>query len=403
MNTLPLFLSFLVAATSLTIPTSASARQDGAQQKRKEWTFLIFLNGFNNLDQFGYADINEMERVGSTDKINIVVQWASLRTKDVKRLLVEKDTNGTEVTSPVIETIGKADMGSPETLMEFAKWGVKNFPAEKYFINVWDHGSGWHKSMAEERIFTRDISHDDLSGNVISTEELGQSLRQISAYIGGNVSIYGSDACLMGMVEVAAEMKDAVDVFVGSQELEPGDGWPYDRLLARWSKLSRSSAREVAKILTEEYVASYQGQQEITLSAYDLRVYGYFMRVIGDVGEAIQAQAPMIRESLVKTVNDTFGYYYSDYKDVGDLLNVMSNRYDDSIFSQKLLTKAKGALRRFVVSSDASEDYSRAHGVSIWLPEASWSFQRYAKRYAKMQFNLDSGWMKMVSSLYPER
>ena len=52
----------------------------------KEWTYLVFMNGNNNLDSYGAMDINELESIGSTDKINVVVQWASLDAGSVKRV-----------------------------------------------------------------------------------------------------------------------------------------------------------------------------------------------------------------------------------------------------------------------------------------------------------------------------
>ncbi len=41
--------------------------------KPAEWTIMVFLNGKNNLAPFAVKDLNEMEMVGSTDKVNICV------------------------------------------------------------------------------------------------------------------------------------------------------------------------------------------------------------------------------------------------------------------------------------------------------------------------------------------
>lgn len=32
-------------------------------------------------------------------------------------------------------------MGQPSTLSDFINWGVSEFPARKYAIILWDHGS----------------------------------------------------------------------------------------------------------------------------------------------------------------------------------------------------------------------------------------------------------------------
>src|SRR3990167_3912059 len=82
--------------------TMAHADQTPA---KKKWTFMIFLNGNNNLDHFGEANIKSMEKVGSNDDVNIVVQWASYKSRKVTRLYIQKSSDGSKVTSPVIEDL----------------------------------------------------------------------------------------------------------------------------------------------------------------------------------------------------------------------------------------------------------------------------------------------------------
>lgn len=197
----------------------------------KDWTILVFLNGNNNLDSFGKEDMNEMEKVGSTERINVVAQWASYSTRKTQRVFVQKDTNVNTVTSPVLENMGLVDMGSVDELIAFVKWGVEKYPAKHYLIDIWNHGNGWQKNNIQT-IF-KDISYDDFSGNRITTEELGSSMAEIKSIIGHNVDILGFDACLMAMAEVSGEVMDSVDFTVGSEDLEPGDGWPYDDFLAK--------------------------------------------------------------------------------------------------------------------------------------------------------------------------
>src|ERR1700757_4673970 len=95
----------LAALLALPLASHPAAAAD------KEWTFLLYLNGNNNLDSFGKLNINQMEAVGSSDAVNMVVQWASLENGDVRRLLVQKDNDTNNVTSPVVQNMGSVDMG----------------------------------------------------------------------------------------------------------------------------------------------------------------------------------------------------------------------------------------------------------------------------------------------------
>ena len=148
---------------------------------------------------------------------------------------------------------------------------------------VWNHGAGWHRLAGGQR----DISFDDNTGNKISTEELGLAMGEAQKITGEKIEIYGSDACLMGMAEVAGEMKDSVKYFAGSQDLEPGEGWPYGPFIQRWTAKPEMDGRELAKVLTEEYIKSYSGgvygNKSVTFSAYDLSKYDRLTQSIASV------------------------------------------------------------------------------------------------------------------------
>jgi hypothetical protein len=55
------------------VKTGGVAMDDTGNPMR-EWTVLGYLAGDNNLDGAAVEDINEMEVVGSTDQVNVVVQ-----------------------------------------------------------------------------------------------------------------------------------------------------------------------------------------------------------------------------------------------------------------------------------------------------------------------------------------
>jgi len=60
-------------------------------------------------------------------------------------MLIQKTIIQMKLLSPVIQELGVVDMGHYQTLIDFIQWGKYEFsPAEHYFINVWDHGTGWH-------------------------------------------------------------------------------------------------------------------------------------------------------------------------------------------------------------------------------------------------------------------
>lgn len=377
---------------------SVSLAQAYERAAPKEWTFLIFMNGFNNLDSFATKDLNEIEKVGSTNQVNVVVQWASYRAGVAKRLLVQKDNDAVNVTSPIVEDIGRVDMGDHRNLVEFVKWAVDRYPARKYFIDVWNHGSGWHKNRLGG--VTKDISNDDYSGNSITTEQLGQAIRDLSAHIGRKIDIYGSDACLMGMAEVAAEMKDSVHVYLGSQDLEPADGWPYDRILEKWNQIPNASARDVAQILVREYAASYPGRSGITQGAYDMSKFGALTASIRELSSVLQSQPSDVLEKVLQSAQATQSFFYEDYKDVGDFVRLLEVNTTDAQISRTVLRNVKRSVNDLMIANATSADMNKSTGVAFWLPVNNWSYTRYADRYGALQFNSDTNWKDAIRSLF---
>ncbi|MEZ4815779.1 MAG: clostripain-related cysteine peptidase [Bdellovibrionota bacterium] len=371
------------------------------QTVEKDWTILVFLNGNNNLDYFGKQDMNEMERVGSTDRVNVVAQWASYGNRKTKRILVQKDEDMSNVTSPVIQDMGLVDMGSVDELVAFAKWGMENYPAKHYFIDIWNHGNGWQKNGIQE-IF-KDVSYDDFSGNKITTEQLGTAMAQVKEFIGRNVDILGFDACLMAMSEVGGEIADSTDFLIGSEDLEPGDGWPYDDFLMKLNEGAvYKDPRALSADLVSAYVTSYsggsQGNTSVTLSAHDLGALRNMYPSISNLATALNQIAETNPAALKDAIRGTLGFYGSDYKDLGSFIAELQTR--NTGIDANVLQAVSTQLKTAVVANQATGNFARAQGMSLWIPGyASSSWSRYSERYKGFLFDQETSWSKWIETL----
>lgn len=381
--------TFIIA---FAIFTSAFAQAEDASTL-KEWTFLVFINGHNNLSSYADMNIKDMEKTGSSDKVNLVVEWGSQSSKLTKRLLVKKSTNPNKVTSPSVMEMPNHDMGDYKNLTDFIAWGVKNYPAKRYFIAVWNHGSGWHRSG---RLNARDISFDDNTGNSISTEQLGLVMQESAKIIGRNVDIYGSDACLMQMIEVGGEFNGSVDYMVGSQELEPGEGWPYAPFIQKWIANPTMTPAEVSVLLSKEYQKSYDGgvygnKPDTTFSAVNLQKLPTLYASLTTLQNSLRGLNSTQFAEVKKAINNSMNFYYSDYVDLGDFLN----KTQALGFSRGIegLSSTQTALKEVVLSADNGDNFLRASGLSIWLPTYSTS---ELNRYDNLLFSKATGWNELV-------
>jgi hypothetical protein len=378
----PLFAIFAISLT-LFISSIASAAQ------MKEWTVLVFLNGHNNLDSYGTLNMNQMKEVGSSDQVNILVQWASLKNKQTRRVLVEKNN------WKVLETMKPVDMGDVNELVNFVKWAHANYPAKKYFIDMWNHGNGWHRVQSGEMKPT-DISYDDVYDSKITTEQLGEAMAEVAKITGHKVELYASDACLMAMAEVAGEMKDSVSYFAGSQEVEPAEGWAYNKFLAPLVKNPTMNGGDLAKILSTEYLKAYSGgiygTKAVTFSAYDLSQYDKYTEAVKGLADELKQLDNAGLQTAAVAIDDAQSFASYDYKDFKDYMMLLGK----GIRAETLANVSK-AQKDLVIANDVSKSYSKAQGISVWLPSSQYDWSDYGDRYMGLQFSKATGWGEFLN------
>ncbi|HNV70280.1 MAG TPA: clostripain-related cysteine peptidase, partial [Candidatus Ozemobacteraceae bacterium] len=238
----------------------AAGLASAAEKAPKAWTYMIFMNADNDLDPFADEDFTELMRVGSSDWLNIVT--ITDREKGPAALhYVEKGNNVT------VRELGEIDMGDWKTLVNFVKEVSTSYPARHYAVSLWNHGSGWKHT---QKVF-KGISYDDQSGNYITTAQLGQATREIKAILGKKLDLLTMDACLMQMMEIAWEVHKNVDYVVASEELEPGNGYPYDSHMAGLKPYT--TPREFVCHMVSSFKTAYNGgvygTEDTTQSAID--------------------------------------------------------------------------------------------------------------------------------------
>jgi hypothetical protein len=333
----------------------------------KQWTFLVYLNGHSNLDGWSLEDMLEMEKVGTTDQVNVVVQWAYLPRKRVQRFLITRSSDGTRVTSPMIEDLGLVDMGDWHTLVDFIRWGVENFPAQKYFVDVWAHGTGWNKRLAHGGTFSPlDISKDDLTGTAITTQQLALAMAEAQKIMGHKVDLYASDACMMAMAEVAAEMSDHVEIYAGSELDIPVRGWPYEALLRRWNERPEMGPAELASVLGEEYIALFYSEPKkkgATWSVWDVSRFDRFYAAVSQLGRELVGLSQGDRKSAIEAAIQ--GLDFSG--DSSDLLDFV-DQLEGGFLQIKLETVIVGRERHQADQVDVAEAGREcfAYGVALF-------------------------------------
>lgn len=376
-------MAFLLVSVSL-----LAAPLLAAPQAKKDWTFLMFINGDNNLDPFAVSDMKEMAAGGGSDENRDIICLLDREKGPAAVWKVEKS-------GPVkLKDMGELDMGDYKVLVKFVKDYAKLYPAKNYAVIMWNHGTGWKN--AGHKIF-KGISYDDSSGNYITTNQMAIAIEQIKKALGKKIDVFAFDACLMQMVEVAYALKDGVHYMVASEEVEPGEGYPYEEIMSGMKKGTTPLA--LAKLIVSSYVDSYNngsaGYASTTQSVLDLTKTPLFIDALNGFSKAVLSKDySSYFNSALRVVQK---FYYRTNIDLGHFVTLLQGSIKDPAF-QNVAKKLQDALKQYVVCSAVSGHNTQyATGLAIYMPANDHSF---ADSYSELGFAKDTLWEKMAKDFY---
>lgn len=399
---------------------------------------MVYMAGDNDLSMAVERDLAELRSVGSGPHLNLLAEFDLAGSQASRRIRIEKE--GLNETS---EELGETDSGSPETLFRFFEWCVTKFPADHYCLILWNHGGGWAPSEVDrvatetgvsrkegrqlverssragistlfrtslKRMFSLDspveraICSDNGSGHSLDTLELGRVLGRAAEVLGRPLDIVGMDACLMGSVEVAYQLRRSVSLLITSQDLVPEDGWPYQKILSWLRNDTEIDPEDFAREVAETYVASYLERDypgELTLAAFDLSCLDELLdpleRIAVHLLSNMPGSAPRIWESQRRSISFlnrslwdllTFGSRLANVYPEEEIVSVVQ-------WMQQILDPGGG---RFLLSrAHAGAQATQCGGLNVYLlpPVASLS-----PFYSELDFSKDYQWHRLLEAYH---
>jgi len=390
------------------------------KKTEKQWTIMVYMAGDNNLDPEGVVDLREMKKVGSTDKLNVIAQFDRAQGHMSQRYFLRK---GTKIAADSVDKVGKVNTGDPKRLNEFIAWGVKQYPAKHYLLVLWNHGQGWDDTdiYADERFRSlrrlttgrirhslfhstvkralerakRDVTYraillDDDAKDFLDNQEMKQVLAKTKKLLKHNLDILGMDACLMSMAEVGYQAHVSTDFTVGSEETEPGEGWPYNTILSALAKNPAMTPRDLSSLIVEKYLASYTPSDGVTCSACDLSKADALATAVAGLANALKASlsdhAALQRILSIRT--QVQSYEVTDNVDLVDFCSLMTK----SGASPAIATACQNVIQAVQSSYVVTQGYKGgnmkdSNGVAIYFPT-----QAVSPLYGGLDFSKKTGW-----------
>jgi len=383
-----------------------------------QWTIMVYLDGDNNLDPDSVADIAEMETVGSTTNVNVIVLWDrydqpaylyKVVDGDVEQLSGMKvygnDVNGVEVSM--------ADWHVLEAFVDYCK---DNYQAEHYALDLWDHGNAFGYTCWDDHAAPGWPS----SARAISLAEVGMALDGF-----GTLDILTYDGCTIGMAEIAYELslvpleKVQIEYLVASEEYIPNSGYAYNKILEKMNDpASDMSAAGVATMLADLYAECYsphgqaKGSSTVGLSVVDLSEFRPFASALDSLTSLLKTRLSEHRDYYHDLIAEARGegnlgwslFGWDDRIDMGAFLLTISTHAQDEEVAKlagdalELLTSAV-----YVANTPALQSQS-AFGLGVWFPSSYRSignantggFGVLVQYASAFHFAEDAGWLSFL-------
>lgn len=370
---------------------------------KTKWTVLVYLNAANDLFVASDKNVNQMEKAATNPNVRFVVQWKQAKDlfptssfDGVRRYLVKPDTSN-QIKSELVQNdlrdgSNKAlDMGQPQTLADFIAWGKANYPADRYCLIIWNHGSGWKRSpnASDSRAF----SFDDQYGTSIQTWDVGTALGS------EHFDIIAWDCSLMQMVEVAYELRNNADYVVGSEESPPADGYPYDAVFTPWASNPDDTTRNLSKTFVDGMVnnPAYVGNK-ITQSSLETAKLGALASAVSTLGSLLNGSGLTSQIQFARSNSQSYSQNATRY--YRDLIDACTKLESQPGVPANILT-ASANVRAAAVDAIAWEGHNSnsafSRGISIDFSAGS-TFGPLATDYAKMKFGQDTLWDEFLAT-----
>lgn len=399
-----------------------------------EWTVLIYMNGKNNLETDAIRNFESIASIGSTDKVNIVVQMGRPQPDNrsaadaenlyggwsgVNRFLVKKDMKPVPESAlkvPGMALNAQIDMAKPDALYSFLSWGKQQYPATRYMVLIWSHGQGWRAPLpktANAKLTAkpfpkilgghRSIVGDDDTQSILYNSEVAATVTQV---FGGpqnpnqKLDLLGFDACLMGMMETAYGVRDAVKTMVASTDVEPGAGWPYELWIYELTQKPWMTDTELGRAIVDSYRKQYQSIDDYTtLSAVKPSGVASAAAALSDLSlTLLQGRLASERPNIAKAraAMKPYGNWYSEYLNTSVDLVAFLRKYQaetsDPTIKQRIGSLASGiesqVLRNYAHRKVVDGSYGGT-GLAIYFPESKATFMADTERAGYIKTNTD--------------
>jgi len=371
-----------------------------------DWTFMVYLDA--DVDKSGTEEsaigiFLKLASVDSSSWVNVVVQmdriegWSEYPDEsgdwtDCKRFCITKGM--TPTSENAAQNLSEVNMGDPDTLKDFVNWTIHYYPANYYFLVLWDHGTGCMGLCFD--------SSTPPPIDFLSLPELSQALSGLPAIM----DVVLIDACSMSMTEIAYQIKDYANVLVGPEGLGYAPA-PYDDYLSTLTSNPSITPSTFAREVVTNYMdwcirAPISNVPNATMSATDLTEITSLIAAIDDFALKLKEKETLYHEQISLARNLTAGYqgpYANQTGNYIDLYHFAQLTYQ-YVQDEELRNTADQVMTALSIGNaiiiEADKAHPDSHGLSISFPDEKEKYENFRSAYEETTFAEDTTWKEFV-------
>lgn len=416
-STATVMVGIIIVSMMLGVCRATDGLGDSDEDNARKWTIAMYWASDNNLDEYTEYFVQMwMDCLTNREDVALCVF--------IDRLTMPANLS-TLTESGWVEVVSyeEVNSSSPETLSSFIQFAMTepSLSSDNFMLMVQDHGNGYLGLCSDEG-----LPDSDVPKVWMSIDDLGRGVRDALDKTGGTIDVISLDACTLGTVEIAYELRGTASYLVASELGVPFDGQNYIELLSGLSTDPGIEPLDLARKLVDDYAAWYSAplhtlptlypymQDFASLSVIDLNALDPLIDAFDDFREAVTPKDNSLGKYLKTAaqqadvslwLNNMGTWFYPD-------IRVMFSMLEES--TADAFPEVSGSCRAIVDAADMVilHDWAswRMKGLvtglsvfvcpSIGVYEAYWdSFDR-AYDNVGLDFVDDTGWDIVLETYY---
>ena len=378
---------FCALAMALTLFSCKKAETEEIVVVKRPKTVLLYMVANNNLSYDAENSISRLQNGYIPAEEGNLLVYKHCAGMDPVLLHIKKGEEGTVVADTAYRFPPRVS-ATKSALTQALNVTQALFPADSYGLILWSHGTGWIPPLTS----SSSAAQEQISGSCPERTfgldgKVELEIRDLAQAIPYKLSFMLMDACFMGGIETAYEVKDSVDYYIGSPAEILTESFPYHKIMQHIFKSTPDYAA-VCKEYYDYYNAKTGSVRSATVALMDCsklaEVAEVAKRVFDQYGERI---ASLDLSLLQPYFRGSSSKYFYDLKDL-----------IDAIADASLSAEFAAALERAVPYKAATPYFIELPirsfcGVSTYVP-GNPADTKLADYYKQYKWNQATGMIK---------